>query len=56
MGINIGAALGGLLCGYVGQRINWHYGFGLAGIFMILGLVVFVIGQKSLGDRGFLPT
>lgn len=55
MGINIGAALGGLLCGYVGQRINWHYGFGLAGIFMILGLVVFVIGQKSLGDRGLPP-
>lgn len=55
MGINIGAALGGLLCGYVGQRINWHYGFGLAGIFMILGLIVFVIGQKSLGHRGLPP-
>lgn len=52
MGINIGAAMGGLLCGYVGQQINWHYGFGLAGIFMILGLVVFIIGKKSLGDRG----
>ncbi|WP_242929139.1 peptide MFS transporter [Pontibacter vulgaris] len=48
MGINIGAALGGLLCGYVGQQINWHYGFGLAGIFMILGLVVFAIGKSSL--------
>jgi POT family proton-dependent oligopeptide transporter len=55
MGINIGAALGGLLCGYVGQRINWHYGFGLAGIFMILGLVVFTIGAKSLGERGLPP-
>lgn len=55
MGINIGAALGGLLCGYVGQRINWHYGFGLAGIFMILGLIVFVFGQKSLGHRGLPP-
>ncbi|MGE9314746.1 peptide MFS transporter [Niabella sp. CJ426] len=55
MGINIGAALGGLLCGYVGQRINWHYGFGLAGIFMVLGLIVFVIGQKSLGHRGLPP-
>ncbi|MFD2248033.1 peptide MFS transporter [Pontibacter ruber] len=50
MGINIGAALGGLLCGYVGQQINWHYGFGLAGIFMILGLVVFAIGKKSLKE------
>jgi POT family proton-dependent oligopeptide transporter len=55
MGINIGAALGGLLCGYVGQRINWHYGFGLAGIFMIVGLVVFSIGSKSLGHRGLPP-
>ena len=48
MGINIGAALGGLLCGYVGQQIDWHYGFGLAGIFMILGLVVFWLGKGSL--------
>ncbi|MDX5511116.1 MAG: peptide MFS transporter, partial [Hymenobacteraceae bacterium] len=55
MGINIGAALGGLLCGYVGQQINWHYGFGLAGIFMILGLVVFYIGKNSLGQRGLPP-
>jgi POT family proton-dependent oligopeptide transporter len=55
MGINIGAALGGLLCGYVGQRINWHYGFGLAGIFMIVGLIVFSIGSKSLGGRGLPP-
>jgi POT family proton-dependent oligopeptide transporter len=55
MGINIGAALGGLLCGYVGQQINWHYGFGLAGIFMILGLVVFFFGQRSLQHRGLPP-
>ncbi|KAA3436904.1 peptide MFS transporter [Rufibacter hautae] len=55
MGINIGAALGGLLCGYVGQQINWHYGFGLAGLFMILGLVVFAIGKKSLGNYGLPP-
>ena len=55
MGINIGAALGGLLCGYVGQRINWHYGFGLAGIFMIVGLVVFYIGSRSFGERGLPP-
>jgi proton-dependent oligopeptide transporter, POT family len=55
MGINIGAALGGLLCGYVGQKINWHYGFGLAGIFMIIGLVVFAIGQKTLLQKGLPP-
>lgn len=56
MGINIGAALGGILCGYVGQKINWHYGFGLAGIFMIVGLIVFAIGKKSLGDKGLPPS
>ncbi|WP_242917905.1 peptide MFS transporter [Pontibacter liquoris] len=55
MGINIGAALGGLLCGYVGQKINWHYGFGLAGIFMLLGLVVFYIGKDSLQEKGLPP-
>lgn len=55
MGINIGAALGGLLCGYVGERINWHYGFGLAGIFMVLGLVVFSVGRKGLKEKGLPP-
>jgi proton-dependent oligopeptide transporter, POT family len=55
MGINIGAALGGLLCGYVGQQINWHYGFGLAGLFMIAGLVVFYLGKHSLHHRGLPP-
>lgn len=56
MGINIGATLGGLLCGFVGQKINWHLGFGLAGVFMILGLIVFIINQKKLGPIGLKPT
>ena len=55
MGINIGAAIGGFLCAYVGTEINWHYGFGLAGIFMLLGLIVFIFGKKSLGHRGLPP-
>lgn len=55
MGINIGAALGGLLCGYVGQKINWHYGFGLAGIFMLIGLTVFIIGKNILQNKGLPP-
>ena len=55
MGINVGAALGGLLCGYVGQKINWHYGFGLAAVFMIVGLIVFSVGKKSLGEKGMPP-
>lgn len=55
MGINIGAALGGALCAYVGTEINWHYGFGLAGIFMFIGLVVFVFGKRTLGSKGLPP-
>ena len=55
MGVNLGAAIGGLICGYIGQKINWHYGFGLAGIFMILGLITFLFGQKSLGEIGLTP-
>lgn len=47
---NIGAALGGLLCGYLGQTINWHLGFGAACFFMILGQIQFIIGiNKSYG-------
>jgi POT family proton-dependent oligopeptide transporter len=55
MGVNLGAAIGGLICGYIGQSINWHYGFGLAGIFMIVGLITFLIGKKSLGEIGLTP-
>ncbi len=55
MGINIGAALGGFLCAYVAKEFNWHYGFGLAGIFMALGFVVFVYGKKTLGEKGLPP-
>ncbi len=55
MGINIGAALGGFLCAYVATEMSWHLGFGLAGIFMAIGLIVFLIGKKSLGHRGLPP-
>ena len=55
MGVNLGAFIGGLICGYVGQKINWHYGFGLAGIFMVIGLITFMLGQHSLGQIGLVP-
>jgi proton-dependent oligopeptide transporter, POT family len=55
MGINIGAFLGSAICGYLGQKINWHLGFGVAGGFMILGLVVFLSFQRILGDKGYSP-
>ncbi|MCY7340273.1 MAG: peptide MFS transporter [Sphingomonas bacterium] len=55
MGINVGAALGTILVGYLGQTIGWGYGFGLAGIGMIAGLIVFVLGKGSLLGRGEPP-
>lgn len=55
MGINVGAALGGAVCGWVAHAWSWHAGFGVAGIFMILGTVVFNVGRKSLGDVGLPP-
>jgi POT family proton-dependent oligopeptide transporter len=55
MGINIGAMLGGGLCGFLGKSVNWHLGFGIAGIFMILGLVVFLSFRRMLGDQGHAP-
>ncbi len=45
MGINLGAALAPLVCGYVGETYGWHYGFGLATVGMLLGLATFVVSQ-----------
>ncbi|MXO75312.1 MFS transporter [Altererythrobacter aerius] len=56
MGINLGAALGSLLCGYIGETYGWAYGFGLAGIGMLAGLIVFVVGKGLLLGRGEPPT
>jgi POT family proton-dependent oligopeptide transporter len=55
MGINVGAALGTILVGYLGQTVGWSYGFGLAGIGMVAGLIVFVLGKKSLYGAGEAP-
>lgn len=52
IGINIGAFLSALIVGWVGENIGWHYGFGLAGIGMLLGLVVYIWGQKYLSHVG----
>ena len=56
MGINAGAFLGILLCGYIGEKIGWSYGFGLAGIFMFLGMLQFWFGQSIFGEIGLTPT
>jgi proton-dependent oligopeptide transporter, POT family len=55
MGVNVGAALGTILVGYLGETIGWAYGFGLAGIGMIVGLVIFVLGRPALRGRGEAP-
>jgi len=52
IGINIGAFLSALAVGYVGEKIGWHYGFGLAGIGMLLGQLVYAWGQKHLQGVG----
>ncbi|KJD36338.1 MFS transporter [Tamlana sedimentorum] len=52
IGINVGAFLSGLVVGYVGEVHGWHYGFGLAGILMVLGLIQFLAGQKYLVHVG----
>ncbi len=51
MGINLGSVLSTVLVGYVGEVYGWNYGFGLAGIGMLFGLLVFLAGRKMLGDR-----
>ena len=52
MGINVGAAVGTIIAGYLGQTYGWAYGFGAAGIGMLLGLVVFVIFKPLLLGKG----
>ncbi len=54
MGINAGAFLGIMLCGYVGETVGWSYGFGLAGIFMFFGLLQFIFSKKLFGEVGIL--
>ena len=54
MGINLGALISPIVCGYLGQRIGWHWGFGAAGVGMTLGLVQYVLGRNRLGRAGLL--
>ena len=56
MGINSGAFLGIMLCGYIGEKIGWPYGFGLAMIFMIAGAVQFWLSGSLFGEIGLKPT
>lgn len=55
MGINLGAFIAPLVCGYLGQRIDWHYGFAAAGVGMVLGLVQYVVSGDRLRNVGRKP-
>ncbi len=55
MGVNAGAFLGIMLCGWVGEKVGWSYGFGLAGIFMLLGMLQFYFAQPLFGSIGDKP-
>ncbi len=55
MGINLGAFIAPLVCGFLGQRVNWHAGFAAAGVGMVLGLTQYVLGGRFLGDAGLRP-
>ena len=55
MGVNAGAFLGILLCGYLGETVGWSIGFGLAGIFMLFGLLQFWLAQDIFGTIGMKP-
>jgi POT family proton-dependent oligopeptide transporter len=52
VGINLGAFIAPLVCGYLGQNVNWHLGFAAAGFGMVLGVIQYVLGGKYLGDAG----
>ncbi len=55
MGINLGAFIAPLVCGYLGQQINWHLGFAAAGVGMVFGVIQYVMGGQNLGDAGLHP-
>ncbi len=56
MGVNAGAFFGMMLCGYLGERVGWHWGFGLAGIFMLLGTLQFWLAKPIFGNIGDVPS
>ena len=55
MGINLGALISPIICGYIGERISWRLGFGVAGMGMLLGLIQYVMGARHLGEAGLRP-
>ena len=56
MGVNAGAFFGMMLCGYLAEKVGWHWGFGLAGIFMLLGTLQFWFAKPLFGHIGEVPS
>jgi POT family proton-dependent oligopeptide transporter len=55
MGINLGAFVAPLICGPLGEKVNWHLGFACAGLGMVIGLVQYALGGRHLGTAGLAP-
>lgn len=55
MGINLGSFIGKLLCGWLGEKVGWHWGFGAAGVFMVAGLIQYKLTEHHLGSIGLVP-
>ncbi|CAG0909003.1 unnamed protein product, partial [Cyprideis torosa] len=55
MGVNIGAFLAPLWCGFLGENYGWDWGFSLAGVGMLVGVLVFYFSQNQFGDEGYPP-
>ena len=55
MAINIGSVLGFFICGYLGEKIGWHYGFSAAGFGMALGIIRYKYSLPILGNVGLKP-
>lgn len=55
MGINIGAFVAPLVTGWLGEGYSWHYGFGAAGVGMVIGLIQYKVTERYLGDIGLAP-
>src|SRR6185436_6137138 len=56
MGINSGALISPIIVGYLGENVNWHYGFAAAGIGMVLGVIQYKLTDNYLGTVGLEPS
>ena len=56
LGINIGAFVAPVITGYLGEKINWHYGFASAGVGMVIGLIQFKLTEDKFGNIGLAPS